>query len=72
MHRLRLDIEDKVFDKVIYFLQNLPKDDIEIIEEISFDKKNKSKDNNDIVMFSNHSANTIKEWKDQSEDEIWK
>ena len=38
MHSLRLNIEDKVFDKVIYFLKNLPKDDVEIIEEISFDK----------------------------------
>jgi hypothetical protein len=32
MHSLRLDIEDSVFDKVIYFLQNLPKDEVEIVE----------------------------------------
>ena len=32
MHSLRLNIEDSVFDKVIYFLQNLPKNDIEIVE----------------------------------------
>lgn len=65
MHSLRLNIEDKV----IYFLKNLPKDDVEIIEEISFDK---SKNDADIVMFSNHSANIINEWKDDLEDEIWK
>ena len=32
MHSLRLNIEDSVFDKVIYFLQNLPKNDVEIVE----------------------------------------
>jgi len=34
MHSLRLDIEDSVFDKVIYFLQNLPKDEVKIIGNI--------------------------------------
>jgi hypothetical protein len=33
MHSIKLNIQDNVFDKVIYFLRNLPKDDIEIIEE---------------------------------------
>jgi len=32
MHSLRLNIEDSIFDKVIYFLQNLPKNDVEIVE----------------------------------------
>jgi hypothetical protein len=42
MHSLRLDIEDSVFDKVIYFLQNLPKDEVKIIgnkEDINSRKK---------------------------------
>jgi len=33
MHTLKLNIQDSVFDKVIYFLNNLPKNDIEIIQE---------------------------------------
>ena len=33
MHTLKLKIEDSVFDKVIYFLKNLPKDEVEIVEE---------------------------------------
>ncbi len=33
MHTLKLNIEDSVFDKVIYFLQNLPKDEVEIVED---------------------------------------
>jgi hypothetical protein len=32
MHTLKLNIEDSVFDKVIYFLQNLPKDEVKIVE----------------------------------------
>ena len=33
MHTLRLNIQDKAFDKVIYFLNNLPKDDVQILED---------------------------------------
>ncbi len=34
MHTIKLHIEDKVFDKVIYFLKNLPKNEVEIVEDI--------------------------------------
>lgn len=34
MYTIKLHIEDKVFDKVIYFLQNLPKNEIQIVEDI--------------------------------------
>lgn len=33
MHTIKLKIQDNAFSKVIYFLSNLPKSDIEIIEE---------------------------------------
>jgi hypothetical protein len=33
MHSIRLDIQDSVFDKVIYFLNNFPKHDITIVED---------------------------------------
>jgi len=32
MHSIRLDIQDNVFDKVIYFLNNLPKNEVKIVE----------------------------------------
>ena len=32
MHTVKLNIQDNVFDKVIYFLQNLPKNEVEIVE----------------------------------------
>ena len=33
MHTIKLNIQDNVFDKVIYFLNNLPSNEVEIIEE---------------------------------------
>jgi hypothetical protein len=33
MHTIKLNIQDSVFDKVIYFLKNLPSNEVEIIEE---------------------------------------
>jgi hypothetical protein len=68
MHSIRLDIQDNVFDKVIYFLSNLPKNEVKIVEDkISKD----SSFDEDIQSFSNHSANLIEEWKDTHEDDIW-
>jgi len=32
MHSIRLDIQDNVFDKVIYFLNNLPTNEVKIVE----------------------------------------
>jgi len=30
-----------------------------------------NKEDNEILAFSNHSANNIKEWQDDREDEVW-
>jgi len=32
MHTIKLNVQDNVFEKIIYFLQNLPKDEVEIVE----------------------------------------
>ena len=74
MHSIQLDIEDNVFDKVIYFLQNLPKNEVRISKHAlqtdtsSFKKGEKD----DLLAYSNHSANLIEEWKESSEDDVWK
>ena len=74
MHTIKLHIEDKVFDKVIFFLQNLPKNEVSIIEEKVEEStiKTINEDHLEIKNFSNHSANLIEEWKDSNEDKIWK
>jgi len=32
MRTIKLHIQDKVFDKVMYFLKNLPKNEVEVVE----------------------------------------
>ena len=74
MHTIKLHIEDKVFDKVIYFLKNLPKNEVQIEEDNikEYSLAELYEDKIEIKSFSNHSANLIEEWKDSSEDDIWK
>ncbi len=69
MHSIRLDIEDSAFDKIIYFLKNLPKNDVRIIEDT---KEIDDVSESDIKAYAGHSANLIQEWKDIDEDDIWK
>jgi hypothetical protein len=38
MHRLILNVNDDVLDKVFYFLNNLPKHDVKIIANETIDK----------------------------------
>jgi len=74
MHTLKLNIQDSVFDKVIYFLQNLPKNEVSIVESKVVDQAmmNHNEDTLEIKSFSNHTANLIEEWKDLTEDNVWK
>jgi hypothetical protein len=72
MHSVKLEIKDNVFDKVIYFLQNLPKNEVTIVENIETKPNNDEDDKSDLNAYSNHAANTIDEWKELSEDDIWK
>ncbi len=37
MHTIKLHIEDKVFDKIMYFLKNLPKNEVRIVENSVMD-----------------------------------
>jgi len=48
--------------------------EVEILVLPFSNMQNKVKDNeqSEIQAFSNHSANNIEEWLDESEDEIWK
>jgi len=39
MHSIRVEIQDSVFDKVIYFLKNLPVNEVKIIDDLAISKK---------------------------------
>ena len=40
MHRIILNVNDTVLDKEIYFLNNLPKNDVKIIKNETFYEEN--------------------------------
>lgn len=50
MHSIRLDIEDSVFDKVLYFLNNLPTNEVKIIDEVDTQKSAKLQKFNSIKL----------------------
>ena len=41
MHSIRVEIKDSVFDKVIYFLNNLPVNEVKIIDTVVASKNTK-------------------------------
>lgn len=43
MKTIRLDVEDSIFDNVMYFLNNLPKKDVKLNVENTNDSKKKNK-----------------------------
>ena len=46
MHSIKLEIQDSVFDKVIYFLKSLPSNEVKVIDDqISSKEVKKSKFN---------------------------
>ena len=71
MHTVKLEINDDIYNHIMFFLKSLDNNKIKILEEKK--QKTVSKDNNeDTKLFSNHSANLIEDWQDLEEDNIWK
>ena len=50
MHSIRVEIQDSVFDKVIYFLKNLPVNEVKIIDDVAISKKIKQQRFNSISL----------------------
>ena len=71
MRSVQLNISDTIFDKVMFFLNNIPKKNIEIISD-SDKKENIQRIDEDVSYMTNSSVNCIEDWQDESEDEIWK
>jgi len=74
MHTIKLNVQDSIYNHIMFFLNNLNTKELEIIEDKTIESINKMnhEENTEINAFSNHTANLIEEWKDESEDEIWK
>ena len=72
MHTIKLQVQDSIYNHIMFFLQNLNTKELKIIEDTTTSHNGIIKNSSDITAFSNHSANLIEEWKDIQEDDIWK
>ena len=74
MHSIKLNVHDSIYSHIMFFLNNLNTKELEIIEDknIEYTSEIDYQEDLEITAYSNHSANLISEWKDESEDEVWK
>ncbi len=73
MHTIKLNVSENIYSHIMFFLNNLNSRELEIVEDRTVESSRaQNHENSEINAFSNHSANLIDEWKDESEDEIWK
>jgi len=59
MHRLILDVNDSVMDKIIYFLNNLPKKDVKIIQDEKIDTQKSTEKSIDFSKYNIESFKSI-------------
>lgn len=75
MQTIKLEIEDSKLNIVLNIIQSLKEDLItkyEIVNQDKNENKNELNDQRETRAFSNHTASSIEEWRDTSEDAIWK
>lgn len=65
MHALKLNVEDNVFDKVLYLLKSLPEGGVEIILDNSDEPKDKIAKNS--IDFSKYRIESLSKIKDSLE-----
>ena len=72
MHTIKLQVQDNIYNHIMFFLQNLNTKELKIIEDRQASQDEIRISSSDIHAFSNHSANLVEGWEDAVEDEIWK
>jgi len=70
MHTIKIEINDNIYDHIMFILKNLNSKELRIVEDKQISKSQER--DQDIYAFSNHAANTIENWHDENEDEVWK
>ena len=65
MHRLILDVNENVVDKIIYFLNHLPQKDVKIIKDEVLDKRRSKKGCIDFSKFN------VEAFKDIGDPVAW-
>ena len=72
MHTIKLQVQDSIYSHIMFFLNNLKTKELQIIEDERVDIAQQFNETQETKAFSNHTANAIEEWKELSEDDIWK
>ena len=72
MHTIKLQVQDSIYDHIIFLLKNLNTKELKIIEDRVSGRKKLIQEHDEIRVLSNHTANIIEEWQDDAEDAIWK
>ncbi len=72
MHTIKLEVQDSIYDHIMFLLKNLNTKELRIIEEHIQSNDPVVEDAMQTQAFSNHSANLIEDWKDMGEDDIWR
>jgi hypothetical protein len=72
MHTIKLQVQDTMYEHIMFLLKNLNSKELKIIEDKTIESISIESDIAEIKAFSNHSANLIDDWKDDAEDAIWK
>ena len=72
MHTIKLQVQDSIYDHIIFLLKNLNTKELRIIEDSVSGRRKLLQEQDETKVFSNHTANIIEEWKDDIEDDIWK
>ena len=68
MHTIKLKVQDGIYEHIMFFLRNLNNKQLQIIEDTAAKKVNED----DVRVFSDHTANLIDDWKSEQEDDVWR
>ena len=72
MHTIKLQVHDNIYEHIIFLLKNLNTKELKIVEDSVLGRRELQQENDGLRAFSDHSANIIKEWQDDNEDNVWK
>lgn len=69
MHTIKLQVADSIYSHIMFLLSNLNIKELKILEDTTSFKDDEFYETR---AFTEHSANLVEEWKDSSEDEVWR
>ncbi|MDY0122155.1 MAG: hypothetical protein RBR54_09450 [Sulfurimonas sp.] len=68
MHTIKLQVNESIYSHIMFFLKNLNSKELQILEDV----QDCQQDTQELKAFTDHSAHLVDDWKDESEDAIWR